>query len=230
MGIDDRAPDRLLSRRTILAGGAGALVAGLLAAPAAPAAAADKALDVRILQTASSVEVLTVAAYTTFLSIEAVRGGNPVLRRFVQTTLLQHEEHRKAFQSETLALGGAKQEAAHPALLAMVEQATPTLLAALDVVVLAETLETVAAQTYLKNTAQLADDGARRVMASVLGVESQHAAFLRVVKALLEGATPDLIAIPVDPGLLPPTIGSVAFPEPFEPLTSAVAPESGAVA
>lgn len=228
MAIDDQAPDGLLGRRTILVGCGAALLTGLLA----PAAAADKALDVRILQTASSLEVLTVAAYNTFLGIEAVRGGNPALRRFVQTTLLQHEEHRKAFQSQTLALGGTKQEAAHPTLLAMVEQATPGLLSPLEVVVLAESLETAATQTYLKNTVELEDTAAKRVMASVMGVESQHAAVLRAMKSLLEGATPDLITIPLDPNAttLPPAFGSLAFPDPFEPTTSAAAPESGAVA
>ena len=228
MGIDDRAPDALLSRRTLLAGGTCVPLTGLLAAPAA----AERALDVRILQTASSIEVLTVAAYTTFLGTEAVRGGNPVLKRVVQTTLLHHEEHRKAFQSQTLALGGTKQEAAHPALLSIVEQSTSGLLSPLDVVALAEALETTAAQTYLKNTVDLEDTAAKRVMASVMGVESQHAAVLRAMKALLEGATPDLIAIPLDTGVatLPPAFGSVAFPDAFEPTAGAAAPDSGAVA
>ena len=217
------------TRREVLAGvacGAGALLAGLAAGPAR----ADTALDVRILQTASSLEVLAVATYQAVLSLEAVR-ATPALARFVQTTLIQHDEHRKAFQAQTKTLGGKEQAGPNPVYAPVLDQARPGLRAPLDVVNLAETLETLATQTYLQHTAQLEDRNARRLMASVMGVESQHAAVLRTFKVLLEGGVPDLVRIPLgdDAAKLPGPAGRAAFPEPFEPTTSVADPASGAV-
>jgi len=99
------------------------------------------------------------------------------------------------------------------------------------VVNLAETLETVATQTYLQNTIQLEDSTAKRLMASVMGVETQHAAVLRAVKALIAGGAPELIKIPIgsDAAKLPAAAGSVAFPEAFEPVTTIADPTTGAV-
>ncbi|HET7488708.1 MAG TPA: ferritin-like domain-containing protein [Acidimicrobiales bacterium] len=207
-------------RRTRGAGGLGALVAGALAAPPA---------DVRALQTATSLEVAAVAAYGALRDLAVVR-GNPALVRFVQTTMFQHDEHRQAFQSQTRALGGQPQTAPHPALASVVDQATPTLTTPLDVVTLAETLETVAAHTYLADLAQLEDGASRRLVASVMGVECRHAATLRVFKALLQGA-PDLVRFPLgaDAARLPPGSLVAGVPEPTEPTTGAVAPDSAAL-
>ena len=52
---------------------------------------------------------------------------------------------------------------------------------------LAATLEQVATETYLSDLAQFRSKKAKAVMASVMGVESQHLAVLRAVGALLEG-------------------------------------------
>ncbi|MGH9179681.1 MAG: ferritin-like domain-containing protein [Acidimicrobiales bacterium] len=218
-----------LRRREVLAGlacGAGAVLAGLAAAPAR----ADTALDVQILQTASSLELLAVAAYQAALSLEAVR-GTPALARFAQTTLLQHEEHLKAFQAHTKTLGGKEQGNPNPVFAPVLDQARPGLRAPLDVVNLGETLESLLTQTYLQNTAQLENRDARRLVASVMGVESQHAAVLRTFKALLEGGVPDLVRIPIgdDAAKLPAAAGRAAFPEPFEPVTTVAEPASGAV-
>ena len=59
--------------RGLLAGGIGAALAALLAAPAS----ADKALDIQILQTASSLEVLAVATYGAALTLPFIKDGNP---------------------------------------------------------------------------------------------------------------------------------------------------------
>ena len=216
-----------LATRGLLGGGFGALLAGLLATPAR----ADEALDIQILQTASSLEVLAVATYEAALGLDFIKNGNAVVTKFAQTTMMQHDEHRKAFQSQTKALGGKEQTAPNAKFLPVVNQAKPTLKAPLDVVNLAETLETVATQTYLENTTQLQDTASKRVMASVMGVETQHAAVLRAVKALLEGGAPQLIKIPIgaDVAKLPAAAGSVAFPEAFEPVKTIAEPESGAV-
>lgn len=216
-----------LAARGLFGGGLGALLTGLLATPAR----ADEALDIQILQTASSLEVLAVATYGAALSLDFIKSGNPVVVKFAQTTMMQHDEHRKAFQSQTKALGGKEQTAPNSKFAPVVEQAKPTLKAPLDVVNLAETLETIATQTYLQNTTQLEDTASKKVMASVMGVETQHAAVLRAVKALLEGGAPDLIKIPIgaDAAKLPAAAGSVAFPDAFEPIETVAEPETGAV-
>jgi hypothetical protein len=216
-----------LTRRGLLAGGFGSLLAGLMASPAR----ADKPLDIQILQTASSLEVLAVATYGAALTLPFIRNGNPVVVKFAQTTMGQHDEHGRAFQALTEALGGRKQDQPNPKFAPVVERTKPMLRSTLDVVTLAETLETVATQTYLQNTTQLEDSDAKKVMASVMGVETQHAATLRAVKALLAGGTPDLVKIPIGPDVsrLPAAAGSVAFPQPFEPIDQIAEPETGAV-
>ena len=216
-----------LAARGLLSGGLGALVAGMLATPAR----ADEPLDIQILQTASSLEILAVATYGAALTLDFIKTGNPVVVKFAQTTMSQHDEHRKAFQAQTKTLGGKEQTQPNAKFVPVVEQAKPTLKSALDVVGLAETLETVATETYLQNTTQLEDTASKRVMASVMGVESQHAAVLRAVKALLQGGAPELIKIPIgaDAAKLPAAAGSVAFPEAFEPIGTVAEPMSGAV-
>ena len=216
-----------LAGRGLLAGGFGSLLAGIVAAPAR----ADRPLDVQILQTASSLEVLAVATYGAALTLPFIRTGPPALVRFAQTTMSQHDEHRKAFQAQTKALGGREQTQPNPKYAPVVERTKPMLRAPLDVVTLAETVETVATRTYLANTSQLQDPASRRLMAGVMGVEAQHAAMLRAVKALLAGGAPLLVKIPIgtDVGRLPADIGTVAFPEAFEPVDDVAEPRSGAV-
>ena len=80
----------------------------------------------------------------------------------------------------------------------MVEAAKPTLKTPVDVVKLAATLETVARDTYLADLAMYTDKESRFLMATVMGVETQHLATLRAVQALLEGGGAALIAIPTD--------------------------------
>lgn len=209
----------------LLAGGIGAALAALLVQPAG----ADTALDVQILQTASSLEVLAVATYGAALTLPFIKDGNPTVVKFAQTTMGQHDEHRQAFQAQTKALGGKVQTNPNPKYKAAVDSAVPTLKTPADVVKLAATLETVATETYLSDLSQFSDAKSKEVMASVMGVEAQHLATLRAVGALLAGGAPELIVIPVDASKLPAAAGSVAFPEPFEPTTMASPPQEGAI-
>ena len=178
----------------LLAGGIGAALVALLAAPAG----ADTALDTQILQTASSLEVLAVATYGAALTLPFIKDGNPTVVKFAQTTMGQHDEHRQAFQAQTKALGGTVQKNPNPKYKAIVDSAVPTLKTPTDVVMLAATLEQVATETYLSDLAQFSDAKSKALMASVMGVESQHLATLRAVGALLAGGAPELIVIPVD--------------------------------
>jgi len=217
--------DSSLLKKGALVGGVGALLTALLASPAA----ADKKLDVQILQTASSLEVLAVATYGAALTLPFIKNGNAVVKKFAQTTRMQHNEHKQAFQAQTKTLGGKKQTKPNPKYAAVVTQTKPTLKTPADVVKLAATLETVATETYLSDLAQLSDSTSKELFASVMGVECQHLATLRAVGALLGGGADSLIAIPTDASMLPAAAGSVAFPAAFEPVTMASPPQEGAV-
>lgn len=213
--------------RGALLGGFGAVLTGIVARPAA----ADTALDVQMLQTASSLERLAVATYEAALGLDFIKNGNATIVKFAETTMSQHNEHKMAFQAQTEALGGKVQDSPNPQYAAVVEEAKPTLKTPLDVVTLAATLEKVATDTYLIDLTMFEDTTSKEVMGSVMGVESQHLAVLRAAHALLEAGMPDLIAVPTDLAALPAAAGSVATPEPFETTEPdlVAAPESGAV-
>ena len=215
--------------RSMLAGGIGAAVTAILAKPAA----ADTALDVQQLQTASSLERLAVNTYAAALGLPFIKNGNATVKKFAETTMSQHDEHRKAFIAQTVALGGKGQDSPNPMFKAVVDQATPTLKAPLDVVKLAATLEEVAADTYLVDIGMFDDTRSIEIMGSVIGVEIQHLATLKAVQALLEAGAEKLVAIPTDLKALPAAAGSVGFPDgafqkPDKGKTVAP-PESGAV-
>lgn len=214
-----------VATKGVLAGGLGAAVVALLGAPAS----ADQALDVQILQTASSLEILAVATYKAALGLPFIAGGNATVKTFAMTTMDQHDQHRQAFQAQTTALGGKVQDQPNPKYAPVVESTKPNLKGPADVVKLAATLEQVATETYLSDLAMFSDTKSKEVMASVMGVESQHLATLRAVGALLAGGAVDLIKIPTDPAKLPAAAGSVAFPDAFESTTMASPPEEGAV-
>jgi hypothetical protein len=213
------------ARTGVLAGSLGAALAALVASPVA----ADSDLDVAMLQTASSLEVLAVATYGAALTLPFISGGNQVVVAFAKETMKQHDEHRQAFQAQTKALGGTVQTNPNPVYKAIVDQNTPVITAPVQVVRLAARLEQVATETYLADLSMFSDTKSKALMASVMGVESQHLATLRAVGALLDANAPDLIAIPVDASKLPAAAGSVAFPDAFQGTTMASPPEEGAL-
>ena len=216
--------------RAKLSGVAGLGVIGLAASSIfARPAAADSSLDIQMLQTNSSLEVLAVATYGAALTLDFIKNSNPVIVKFAQTTMAQHNEHMMAFQAQTVALGGKKQDQPNPKYAPIVEAAKPTLKAALDVVTLAITLETVATETYLNECNQFTDKTSVALTASIMGVESQHLATLRAVGALLSGGGDALIAIPTDISKLPAAAGNVSFPAAFEPTSMASPAAEGAV-
>ena len=228
----DQSRRSLLARLGLAGGGAavagsgiGAAIASLLARPAS----ADQALDVQILQTASSLEKLAVETYKAALTLPFIKDGNKVVVAFAQTTMMQHDEHKKGFQAQTMKLGGKSQDMPNPKYTPVVEAAKPTLKAPLDVVKLAATLEQVARDTYLADLSMFSDVNSRFLMATVMGVETQHLATLRAVAALLEGGGAALIAIPTDVAKLPAAAGSVGFPEAIPKPTMASPPAEGAV-
>jgi len=188
-------------------------------------------LDVQILQTATSLELLAVAAYQAALGLLFIADGNAVVRHFAETTMSQHNGHADAFAAQTKSLGGKEQARPNPEYVAVVEETKPKPTGPAEVVNLASTLKTVATETDLANLALLEDSDSKGLFASVMGVECQHLATLRAVGALLAAgdAGTALIAIPTNVAKLPKAAGSVAFPAPFESTTMASPPEEGAV-
>jgi hypothetical protein len=97
------------------------------------------------------------------------------------------------------------------------------------VVALALELEQGAAETYVADVAALSDANAKKVTASIMGVEAQHASILLAVQALLAGNAAQLIALPPNAAALPAAAGSVGFPNAFFPTNQARPATEGAL-
>ena len=219
---------------------------GVLAATGVIAAIADfigspafasSGTDVQVLQTASSIEVLAVSTYKTALSLPYIGGSsaNPVIKAFATTTMGQHADHLAAFQAATAALGGKKQAKPDPAFVPVVYKAITSITkaspsaGALLVVGLALELENIAAETYVNNMSLLSDSNAKKVTASIMGVEAQHAAILNAVQALLKAGDGADITLPPPAAKLPAAAGSVGFPNAFYPVSNAAPASQGAM-
>ncbi|MGH9205590.1 MAG: ferritin-like domain-containing protein, partial [Acidimicrobiales bacterium] len=213
--------------------GAGALVGfgGAIMSLMESPAFADQTSDVQMMQTAASIEVLAVATYKTALTLPYIGGStaNPVVKTFAQTTMSQHAQHLQAFNSAAQSLGGKAQNNPNPKYNSVVQQAVPTIKGPNDVVGLALKLENVAAETYVANVGALSDNNAKKVTASIMGIEAQHVATLLAVQALLNANAPQLIALPPNVAQLPAAAGSVGFPNAFYPTDMASPASEGAV-
>jgi hypothetical protein len=220
--------------RTALAGsgpfaalGFGAALLALFESPAF----AQASSDVQLLQTAASLENLAVATYDTALTLDFIGGASaiPTVRTFVMTTKDQHTAHAQAFNAAVKQLEGKEQTAPDPVLLDVVNQAKPTLTGPGPVIDLAITLEDTAAQTYVANTGALTNADARKVTASIMGVEAQHVSVLLAVKALVEANLTDQVKLPPDAARLPAAAGSVGFPNAFYKTDKSRPADEGAV-
>ena len=223
---------RLLSKG-VMGGGALAaagLGAGLVALMSTPAFA-DQTTDVQMLQTSASIENLAIATYGVALTLPFIGGADaiPVVKTFVTTTVQQHKDHLAAFNAAVTSLGGKAQTAPDPVLLGVVNKAKPGLTGPAPVVALAIQLETGAAETYVAFTSALSDVSARKVTASIMGVEAQHAAVLLAVQALVAAGAPELIMLPPPLDKLPAAAGSVGFPDAFYKTDQARPATEGAV-
>jgi hypothetical protein len=223
----------------LLGGSGGALVTGLWAT----AARADTALDLQILQTASSVERLAIDIYDALLAPGAVarsvlEGATPPAARdalvgFLTTTRGQHADHLRAFQAQTTALGGTVQDAPNPRFRQAMTQQLPGLVDLQKLLDFGAALEKLATDTYLSDLAQLQDRRTKEILASVMAVEAQHLGAFRALGALV--ASPQLIVVPFpQAGIakLPGTVCSLAFPDALHRVAGAdgvAEPSSGAV-
>jgi hypothetical protein len=211
----------------LAAAGLGTALVALSASPAF----AKSSPDVQMLQTAASIENLAVATYETALTLPFIGGAdaNAVVKAFVAKTKDQHTEHAAAFNAAIKKLKGKAQTNPDPVLLDVVNKAKAGLTGPAPVVDLALELEDGAAATYVADVGAFKDKNARSVTASIMGVEAQHSAILRAVKALLAANAANLIALPPDASALPGAAGSVGFPDGFFPTTNARPAKEGAV-
>lgn len=232
----ESAERRTAQRRHVTFGGgllaAAGVVAALDALTSSPAFAASSP-DVQTLQTAASIEVLAVGTYKTALTLPFIGGSaaNPVVKAFAMTTMQQHQQHQDAFNAAITRLGGTAQTDPDPVLAKVVQAAVPGLTGPAPVVALALELEQGAAETYVADVATLGDANAKKLTASVMGVEAQHASVLLAVQALLAAGAPQLITLsPTDVAGLPAAAGSVGFPQAFFPTDMARPATEGAPA
>jgi hypothetical protein len=211
----------------LAAAGFGAALIALMSSPAF----ASQTTDVQMLQTAAAVENLAVATYQTALTLPFIGGSSalPVVKAFVTTTMKQHADHGKAFNAACTTLGGKAQTAPDPTLLSVVNKAKPGLTGPAPVVALAIQLETGAAETYVAYTSALSDLNARKVTASIMGIEAQHVAVLLAVQALVAAGHPELITLPPPLAKLPAAAGNVGFPLAFYKTDMARPATEGAV-
>ena len=227
-------------RKSLVAGGSlataafGAALIGLTAS----AAFADTPSDVQMLQTSASIENLAVKTYQTALTLPYIGGSsaNGVIKAFATTTMAQHAQHAQAFNAAATALGGKAQTNPDPKYVPVVNGAVASITkdspsaGALAVVGLAITLENVAAETYVANCPKYSDVNAKKVTASIMGVEAQHVTTLLAVQALLKAGAPQLIALsPTVAAQLPAVAGSLGFPNSFYPTDMASAASEGAL-
>src|SRR5579863_1348409 len=144
--------------------------------------------DVDALQTSAAIENLAVAVYTKAASLPANVSGaaNPVVLKFVQTTIQQHTDHANAFNAAIMQLGGKAQTGIDMTVYnGVVTPALPKITGPVDVLSLAITLEDAAAQSYVKFGSDASDANAIKTWASIAPVEAQHVAVLTAVKALV---------------------------------------------
>lgn len=228
-------------------GGLTGLVAGFLSEPEpAAAAAADVALDIQVLQTASSLETLLVELYSDALGTgplgtiaPSAKGlatmPDPVARdtliNLLSETQARHVEHRRAFQTLTVELGGIEQNTANPKYVSGAAAADVS--SPLRLLDYAAVLEKIVTDTYVVDLGLVDNVKAKETLAAVMAVAAQHLALWRTVAALIRDATPQLVRIPIGDELvdLPGTLAAIAFPTALEDLTasSVAAPETGAV-
>ncbi|MGH9121697.1 MAG: ferritin-like domain-containing protein [Acidimicrobiales bacterium] len=231
----------LVTRAMAASGAVGATVVGLLEAPAyaqtTVGTTPTTSPDIQVLQTAASIEVLAISTYNSALNLAYVGGAtaNAAVKNFVTTTLAQHKQHLASFNNQATALGGAAQNNPDPAYVSTVNSAVSALAGQtasaglLSVVKLATTLETIAAQTYVSDVTALSSATARQLMASIMGIEAQHVAFLLVVTALLSANAGADVALPPPLSALPASAGSAGFPNAVYPTSMAAPAAQGAV-
>ena len=205
---------------------------GLFRLAFAASAAADQALDVMLLQTASSVENVLVSAYDTILGLPQFTGptANQAARVLLTAARSRHIDHARACNDLAGKLGGRPQTEANAAVADVVTQARQNLNDLAVAFDLAARLESTSMQTHQNAVGLFVDVNARRLAATIMGVEAQHLGQLLVGKGLAAARTPELFSLETGSrDRLPPDAAKAGFPESFSKLDLARPAPEGAV-
>ena len=135
--------------------------------------------DIRILRTASSLEVLAVDVYQKAIDSGLVKTA--AVADAAKLFQAQHREHGELFQGATKKLGGEVFDKPNPVVLQSLQGPIGALNDEMGVLQLALMLEQAAAATYQSTVGRFTDASLNQAAMSVGGVEARHVAVLSSV-------------------------------------------------
>lgn len=194
-----------------------------------PIHGAAGSLDVQVLQTAASLENLTVASYEAAGRRRLGQHGYPGLAAFIARSVRQHAAHAAAFNAAAADAGGSAQHAADPRYATTLHWDLALLTGAEPLVSLLESLEDLNAQSYTRYATLANSPALRRLFVSVATDEAQHRSFLLAAQLLLSTGPASSLRGHTAAAELPAAIGSRCAPLAFYPTAAASAIDEGAV-
>lgn len=138
--------------------------------------------DIKILRTASSLEVLAVDVYQKAIDSGLVKTA--AVGDAAKLFQAQHKEHSELFQGATKKLGGEAFDKPNPVVLQSLQGPIGALKDEMGVLQLALMLEQAAAATYQSTVGAFKDRSLNQAAMSVGGVEARHVAVLSSVLKL----------------------------------------------
>lgn len=135
--------------------------------------------DIKILRTASSLEVLAVDVYQKAIDSGLVKTA--AVADAAKLFQAQHKEHSELFQGATKKLGGEAFDKPNPVVLQSLQGPIGALKDEMGVLELALMLEQAAAATYQSTVGAFKDVSLNQAAMSVGGVEARHVAVLSSV-------------------------------------------------
>ena len=135
--------------------------------------------DIKILRTASSLEVLAVDVYQKAIDSGLVKTA--AVGDAAKLFQAQHKEHSELFQGATKKLGGQVFDKPNPVVLQSLQGPIGALQDEMGVLELALMLEQAAAATYQSTVGAFKDVSLNQAAMSVGGVEARHVAVLSSV-------------------------------------------------
>ena len=139
------------------------------------------ASDIKILRTASSLEVLAVDVYQKAIDSGLVKTA--AVGDAAKLFQAQHKEHAELFEGATKKLGGEPFDKANPVVLQSLQPMIAALRDEMGVLKLAYDLERAAAATYFSTVGAFTDLTLNQAAMSVGGVEARHVAILGSIVA-----------------------------------------------
>lgn len=138
-------------------------------------------VDITLLRTASSLEVLAVAAYQA--ALDSGQLTTPAIKSAAELFQSQHEDHANLLETTTEDLGGTPYTDPNPVLLESLQETIDAIPDADELVIVqaAVDLENVAAQTYAFAGGVLSTPELRAAIASIGATEARHVTLLKSV-------------------------------------------------